>query len=290
MLILFAFVLGACASSPGSGSVLCGPSGVLRVGLLAPSEGSTSTAPQFRDADLQALKSLLLQASRCDVELEPLTSVDRARTRLNERHWDLAFLPPGLTAVALGPSAGYKSVRSLASSRHSRSAILVQQSSRFRGLQDLHQARIGLLPRGSLTGFYLPLYNLHGLNLSRVSYALNHASLLSLLERGEVDAIAWDEALAVPSPVLRRLHLDEHSLPQGALVLSDSLASSDYIPFLRALDANASQMPVGLGYAAGVLPEQQAIQPLRAIVESVESWKLPLDGQPYRVYGAKVAR
>ncbi|CAK6694901.1 PhnD/SsuA/transferrin family substrate-binding protein [Synechococcus sp. CBW1107] len=289
VMLLLALVLGACGSSPGSSSALCGPTGVLRVGLLAPSGGITSTARTFSDAELQALKSLLLQASRCDVALEPLNSVDRARTSLSERRWDLAFLPPGLTAYAMGSSAGYTSVRSLGSSRRSRSAILVRESSRIRSLQDLQQARIGLLPRGSLTGFYLPLYNLHGLNLARVSYALNHAALLAMLDHGEVEAIAWDEALPPPSLAVRRLHVDAHVLPLGALVLSGSLTSSDYIAFLRALDDNAAQMPTGLGYAAGVLPEQQAIQPLKAIVESVEAWQLPLDGQPYRVYGAKAA-
>jgi phosphonate transport system substrate-binding protein len=147
-----------------------------------------------------------------------------------------------------------------------------------------------LLPRGSLTGFYLPLYNLHGLSLSQVSYALNPADLATMLERGEVDAIAWDEALPLPSAPVRRLHVDSHALPLGALVLSGSLVRSDHTSFLRTLDANAALTPVGLGYASGVLPKQQAIQPLRAIVEDVEGWQLPLDGQPYQVFGRKEAR
>ena len=34
-------------------------------------------------------------------------------------------------------------------------------------IQDLNGQRLGLLPRGSLTGFYLPLYNLHGIRLEQ---------------------------------------------------------------------------------------------------------------------------
>jgi hypothetical protein len=35
------------------------------------------------------------------------------------------------------------------------------------------------------------------------------------------------------------------------------------------------------------LPEAQRLQRLRTVVTNVESWTLPLKGQPYAVYGRK---
>lgn len=287
-LVLLSVLLVGCESPPESSATLCGPTGVLRVGLLDPSEGQALTrAVPFSEAELSSFKALLLQASRCDVQLEPLSSFDRARSSLADRQWDAAFLPPGLLAFSLAAKTGYVPIRSLGGSRSSSSVLLVKEGSRFRSVKDLEQARIGLLPRGSLTGFYLPLYNLHGLSLGKVSYALNPAALGSMLERGEVDAIAWDEALPLPFASVRRLPVNPHPLPLGALVLSGSLIRSDHTLFLKTLDASAAQMPVGLGYASGVLPKQQAMQPLRTIVEYVEGWQLPLDGEPYQVFGRK---
>ncbi len=53
------------------------------------------------------------------------------------------------------------------------------------------------------------------------------------------------------------------------------------------MDQSAAQLPPSLGYVAGVLPEAQGLQRLRTVVTNVESWTLPLKGQPYAVYGRK---
>ena len=71
----------------------------------------------------------------------------------------------------------------------------------------------------------------------------------------------------------------------GGFVLSQSLISDDHKPLLSVLDESASQMPVALGYASGVLPAPKTYQSLREIVRHVEGWTLPLEGQPYTVYG-----
>ncbi|MEB3263772.1 MAG: PhnD/SsuA/transferrin family substrate-binding protein [Synechococcus sp.] len=289
---LWALALGAlagCGGGPQARTPLCGPTGTLRVGVMDPAEGRRS--PQgagLSDGEIEALRNLLEQASRCTVELEPLASAERARTKLASRQWDAAFLPPGLTAFALGQNLGYSPLRSLGSRQSSRAALLVRSDSRFRRVADLNGARVGLLPRGSLGGFYLPLYNMHGLRLGPVSYGLDYASLLARLQSGELDAIAWDESLPDPGPGIRRLQADSRAIPLGALVMGAPLTGADYLPFLRVLDGSAAQMPASIGYAAAVLPEQQTLQPLKAIVAAVEGWSLPQEGQPHRVYGRKV--
>jgi phosphonate transport system substrate-binding protein len=283
-------VMSGCTLGPAARRPLCGPSGTLRVGVMDSAEGQGSAASAgLSPQESEGLRNLLIQASGCDVEVEPLASPERARTKLAARQWDAAFLPPGLTAFSLRPELGYVALRTLGQRQTSRSAMLVLDGSRLRQLSDLNGAHVGLLPRGSLGGFYIPLYNMHGLSLGRVSYALNYPSLLAMLQRGEVDVIAWDEALPDPGSGVRRLQVDGHAIPLGALVLSGDLAGADYIPFLKTLDDAAAQMPGSLGYAASVLPLQQELQTLKAIVNSVESWSLPFDGQPYRVFGRKVA-
>jgi len=284
--ICLAVLLAACQGPSSTKVSLCGPSGSLRVGYVGAAEGRVSRESDVISVDdLEQMRTLMTLASRCDVQFEPMLSPERARQRLQNGEWDLAFLPPGLTAVAMQRGLDHQPVRQLMRRNQSSSALLVSETSPARSLADLNGLRLGLLPRGSLTGFYLPLYNLHGLKFSQVRYANSYDDLLNLLRNGEVDVIAWDAGLADQVDGVRRLSEDSHDIPQGALVLSQSLISDDHKPLLSVLDESAAQMPVTLGYASGVLPAPQTYHSLREIVRHVEGWTLPLEGQPYTVYG-----
>jgi len=282
--------LSGCSPQSAQQVSLCGPTGQLRVGFVGADEGRARGGQAvLPDAEIGRLRDLLTVASRCDVQLEPVASPEQARLRLSAAEWDAAFLPAGLAALALeeAGSGGYSLVRPLGQRRQSRSQLLVRSDSERRSLLQLKGARLGLLPRGSLTGFYLPLYNLHGLTLGSVHYALSYSELLERLRSGKLDVIVWDSALPAPGGDVRVLFEDQNTVPLGSLVISQALVASDHQPFLRTLDASASQLPPSLGYAAGVLPEAQELQRLRTVVNSVESWDLPLEGQPYSVYGHK---
>jgi phosphonate transport system substrate-binding protein len=289
-LLLIAALVGVaivgCQGPSPSGEPLCGEGGVLRVGLVGSVEGEESAGVGvLEDDQVFALRDQLTVASRCEVRVEPVRSPDLARSRIASHAWDLAFLPPGLMAFALEADPPYVPLRTLGASRQSRSSIVVLDASPIRSLADLGGARLGLLPRGSLTGFYLPLYNLHGLQLGKVVYALDYAALADLLERGEVDAIAWDEARRDPGFPVRRLQTDSHAVPLGAMVVSESLAQGNLNRLLAALDSSARDLPPGLGYVPGGTPGGQGSVPaLRAIVTHVESWNLPVEGRPYRVF------
>ena len=288
--LLAVLVTTACGGRQTSDVALCGSGARLRVGLVGAVEGRAQSAAQLLpDQDQFRLRELLTVASRCEVQLEPVLSSEQARLRLQSGDWDLAFLPPGLTALALEQRGSYALVRQLGRRSNAKSQMLVRSDSGFETRGDLRGRRLGVLPRGSLTGFYLPLFNLYGLRFSEVHYALSYAELRAMLTNGEVDVIAWDGSLPIDSTRFKVLHEDSHVIPLGALALSQSLLQSDHQPFLRQLDENVTQLPPSLGYASGVIPEPYALQELRAIVTAVEGWTLPKAGQPYIVHGSKGA-
>lgn len=277
-----------CSSGERATPSLCGPSGQLKVGLVGGTEGSVAGSEgRFPEGQIFDLRDQLMAASRCPVVVEPVQSTDLARARLVAQEWDMGFLPPGLMAFSMEQSPPYVPLRTLGAPRQSRSSIVVPVGSPISTVRDLEGARVGLLPRGSLAGFYLPLYNLHGLRLSQVVYGLDFYSLLALLEKGAVDAIAWDEALPEPSRPLHRVLTDGHTLPLGSLVVREGLARQDLSSLLRSVDASARDLPPALGYVAGETRQQATVPALRAIVRNVESWQLPQNGQSYRVYAPR---
>ena len=277
--------ISGCGWGGSSQRSLCNDSGILKVGVVEGHGASFGQkAAAWDDATMFRFRDQLMEASRCEVQLEPVGSPDLARARLASGAWDIGFVPPGLMAFAMTRDSPYTPLRSLAAPRQSRSSIAVIAGSPHQQLADLDGARVGLLPRGSLTGFYLPLYNMHGLSLSQVVYALDHAELLKLLEQGKVDAIAWDEARPEPGTPLRRLFVDEHPIPLGAMVMRRAMVKEDPSSFLRSLDAITRELPSALSYVPGELATSGAVPALNAIVGNVESWQLPIHGQPHRVF------
>ncbi|MCP9849987.1 PhnD/SsuA/transferrin family substrate-binding protein [Cyanobium sp. Morenito 9A2] len=259
---------------------LCGSDGPLAIGLVAEGEGGgTVAAARLQEAQLPPLRQVLTKASRCELALEPVRSPELGRRHLERGRWDVAFLPPALTAFALA-GGQYRAVRVLGREAPPRGLIVGMGSSVLQ-LDDLEGRRLGLLPRGSLLGFYLPLYNLHGLRLAKVVYGLTFEELAGALGRGDLDAIAWDSRRSLPQPGSRVLHRDAHRQPPGALVVRRGLDEGSLAVFLATLDGSASQLPSFLGYDASTIPDSQRMMPLQRIVRTVESWSLPTNGAAY---------
>lgn len=282
--------ISACKHFGGEQARLCGASGQLRVGFVGAHEGRhKQNQSALADHEISTIRELLTVASRCEVTLEPVASPEQAHVRLRSGQWDAAFLPPGLTAVALENQNGtkYSLLRPLGRRQDSWSVLLVRRDSSYQSIKQLARARLGVLPRGSLSGFYLPLYNLHGLRLASVHYALSYDELLEQLRNNKLDVIAWDGALPAPGDDMRPIFEDKNRIPLGALVLSSGLVAQNYQPFLKTLDENASQLPTQIGYVAGQLPETKDLFRLRSIVNNVEKWDTPQEGLPYDVYGSK---
>ncbi|MAR07283.1 MAG: phosphonate ABC transporter substrate-binding protein [Cyanobium sp. NAT70] len=286
--LITGMMLVGCGSSTDDQVSVCGPQGNLRVGFVGSVEGKSEISESLiADDELERMRTLLTIASRCEVQFEPVFSSERARERLVRGEWDIAFLPPGLTAMAMQRGVEDQPIRQLVRPNRSRSALLVHRDSAVKTLADLNGKRLGLLPRGSLTGFYLPLYNLHGLTLKEVRYANNFEELLTLLKNGDLDVIAWDTGLSEPGDAYRLLAEDNHDIPHGSMVLSKEILKRNYKPMLKVLDDSAGQMPKSLGYSSGTLPAVDAYYSLKEIVRHVESWTLPLNRQRYVVFGVK---
>lgn len=289
-----ALLLAACGRPRADRVSLCGGDrNQLRIGYVDVQEGrDAADQGLLSDREISVLRELLTVASHCQVELEPVASPEQAHLRLRNSSWDAAFLPPGLTAVALERSeaSNYSQMRSLGRRQTSQAMLLVRNSSSYRSLSDLRGARLGLLPRGSLTGYYLPLYHLHGLNLGAIHYSLSYDDLLERLRNGDLDVIAWDGDLPDPGTELRPLYQDRNRIPLGALVMSHELVAANHQPFLKTLDENAAQLPPRLGYVATTLPAPQDLHRLRHIVKSVETWETPIEGQPYAVFGRRLTQ
>lgn len=276
--------LSSCGNNGTTGpEPLCGPGDILRVGVVAQGEGASATAEtRLQDLQVPALQQLLTSASRCEVALEPVRSPELARRNLEQGRWDLAFLPPGLAAFALA-KGHYRSVRPLGRAGEVRGLIVAGPHTGLVRRDQLAGRRLGLLPRGSLLGFYLPLYNLHGLRLAKVVYGLSFEELARALRNGQVEAIAWESRRPLPLAGSRVLVRDGRPLPSGALVLRKDLPEPAVTGFLDQLDQSASQLPAFIGYNASTIPDPQRMMPLQRIVQIVESWSLPANGAPYRV-------
>jgi phosphonate transport system substrate-binding protein len=228
--------------------------------------------------DLHDLRDLLAKASGCPLEVQPIQSKAIGRRGLLNGSWDFAFLSPSLTVMALQQQqTPYTAIRTLGLRVGSRSSILVPEGSSIRGYGDLNGARLGLLQKGDLLGYYLPIYNLYGVRLAGIRYGSDFEALARELAAGTIDAMVWD-AKQTPMPKGTRLGaVDPHRIPAGALVMRSTLNDSDYRSMLSVLDDNAFQLPTSMGYSSGSIPDRRSYYHVTRIVRDVDSWQEPVE-------------
>lgn len=262
-------LLTACARTGGlaSSASLCSNGNSLRIGV----DSQLGDVPSEGLPQLSELSVILSKASRCPVTIEPITNDHLGLQGLVRSSWDFAFLGPSLTVLALRDGAGYVPLRSLGKKADSRSAILVNANSPIAGYADLNNKRLGLLPEGSMLGYYLPRYNSYGLRTA-VAFGSSFDDLKGMLKAGKVDAIAWDTQ-ATPRPEGTKIAaLDPHLLPEAALVMKSDYNSLDYQTMLNQLDGNAFQLPGFLRYAPGSTPRLIAYHHMHKVVRDVTNW------------------
>lgn len=276
LFILLLFLPG-CALRPsaeGKGS-LCHDGQTLRVGVDQQllSDRDVSIPPPTDEGSLDRLSKLLTRASGCSLEVQPIISTELGRRGISEGEWDFAFLAPSLTVLALQQrQTPYTALRSLGLRNVVRSSILVPEASPITGYADMNGAKLGLLPRGSLVGFYLPLYNLYGVRLSGIVYGLSFTDLAERLAAGSIDAMAWDANQSQRPQGTRVVAVDPHLIPDGSMVMKSTLNGVDYKSMLAVLDANAFQLPTFLGYSSGSFPDPRSYHHFTKIIHDVDSW------------------
>ena len=113
--------------------------------------------------------------------------------------------------------------------------------------------------KGSATGYYLPIYNLYGVKFSRILYAPTPQHILQWIEEDKVVV----GALSVEEYNLYRrnfspnrfkvIHLDDHPVPSGAVLISDRLEKEQEDKITVAL----IQTPSFISSSVGFLPNEK---------------------------------
>jgi len=191
------------------------------------------------------------------IELEPAYNEVQALQQISRKNWDLVFAPPGLAALAIA-RYNYEPLVPLEGRDKTRSVIIARQTAPFNKRQDLKGQTIALGQKGSATGYYLPIYNLYGLNFQEVLYAPTPEDILQWLEEEKVTvgALSLDDFNLLKrdySPnTFKIVYLDKHNLPTGAILISDRLERNQQEQIRLVL----VETPSSIASTAGYLPTE----------------------------------
>lgn len=246
VLIMIVFTLSAC--SPAKETAISR----LSIGVVSYGENDKSLQ---KYADFQ--KYLGSQQNSL-IELEPTYNEVRALNQISRKQWDLVFAPPGLAAIAIDQH-NYKPIVPLEGRDRTRSVIVAKKTSAFENRRDLAGETIALGQKGSAAGYYLPIFNLYGLNFKQVLYAPTPQDVLRLLDENKVTAGALSLAdynllkRDYPANQFKIVYLDKHNVPSGAILISDRLEPNKQEQIRLAL----VETPSFIASTAGYLPSEK---------------------------------
>jgi phosphonate transport system substrate-binding protein len=253
--------------------------GQLTIGVVSYDEAARSIEQYspLRDHLSAQLKSI--------IELEPAFNEVRALEQIHQKVWSLVFAPPGLAAVAISEE-NYTPLFPLEGVENIRPVIVMREDSPIKKLTDLEGKVIALGQVGSATGYYLPIYNLHGLTLAEVRFAPTPKTMLEWIEKGEVEAGAM--ALAdlnqyssqLKSTQFRVLYIG--SVPPGAILVGPTVERNQQEQIRKALQS----APPNAIAAAGYLPNAKVPEYKQLIdaVARVRAITKRLKEKPARLY------
>lgn len=246
LLIIIIFTVTAC-NRPVETTIRKYSVGIVSYGE---NEQSLQQYADFQDYLARRLNSL--------IELEPAYNEVRALQQVKSKKWDLVFAPPGLAAIAI-KSHNYEPLVPLEGRDQSRSVLVSHKAAPFTKRKDLAGETIALGQKGSATGYYLPIYNLYGLNFTQVRYAPTPQTILQWLEDEQVTVGALSLA---EFNLLKRDHapntfkivyLDQRDVPSGAILISDRIERNQQEQIKLAL----VETPSFIAATAGYLPNEQ---------------------------------
>ena len=206
----------------------------------------------------EELKQYLGAELNSSIEIEPVYNEVRALRQISNKKWDLVFASPGLAAIAIS-EYDYEPIIPLEGQDKTRSTIVVKDNSPYQKRSDLAGKTITLGQKGSATGYYLPLYNLYGLNFKEILYAPTPDRVLQQIDDGKTaaGALSLEEynlyRRDFPLNTFRILHLDKHNIPAGAILVSDSIDRNQEAQIISKLIAT----PSFISSSAGFLPKQK---------------------------------
>jgi phosphonate transport system substrate-binding protein len=233
----------------------CNPSvetAIKKYSIGVVSYGSESSVKQYAE-----LEKYLGTQLKSIIEIEPVYNEVKALDQISNKRWDLVFAPPGLAAIAIS-RYNYQPIVPLEATDETRSVIVAQSNSPFKERRDLVGKTIVLGQKGSATGYYLPLYNLYGLKFAQILYAATPEEVLQSIDENKAAA----GALSVADYNLYRrdfdpnrfkiIHVDEHPVPSGAILISDRLELNQQDKIAIVLN----QTPSFIAASAGFLPNE----------------------------------
>lgn len=248
----------------------------LTIGVVSYDAGAQSVDQYQRFA------TYLAEQLQAVVELEPVFNEIRAVEQVRAANWSLVFAPAGLAAIAVA-EANYLPMFPLLGTPNQRSVLVVLGNSSLQGLGDLANHAIALGEPGSATGYYLPLYDLYGLTLSRIEFAPTPATALELVAQGRVAAGAMSEddfqryRHGFEDGTFRILHTSR-AVPPGAVLVSPGVDRNQQ-QYIETAMANAvSNITTDARYIPNAPPPD--LSQLIALVEKVRPLEPRLKEQP----------
>jgi phosphonate transport system substrate-binding protein len=209
------------------------------------------------DQQYQDFQEYLATEQNSFVELEPTYNEVRALAQISSKKWDLVLAPPGLAAIAIA-QYNYEPLVPLEGRDKTRSVIITRQDSTATSRRDLAGQTIALGQKGSATGYYLPIFNLYGLNFKQVQFAPTPKEVLQLLDQGQVTvgALSLDDFNRLKqdykSNQFKVIYLDHHAIPPGAILISDRLERNQQ----EQIRLTLRNTPSFIASSAGYLPNE----------------------------------
>jgi phosphonate transport system substrate-binding protein len=191
------------------------------------------------------------------IELEPTYNEVRALAQISSQKWDLVLAPPGLAAIAIA-QYNYEPLVPLEGRDKTRSVIIAKQDSTAVSRRDLAGQTIALGQKGSATGYYLPIFNLYGLNFKQVLFAPTPKDVLQLLDQDRVNvgALSLDDFNLLKRDYkpnqFKIIYLDHHDVPPGAILISDRIERNQQEQIRLVL----KKTPSFIASSAGYLPNE----------------------------------
>ncbi|MBW4507229.1 MAG: phosphate/phosphite/phosphonate ABC transporter substrate-binding protein [Scytonematopsis contorta HA4267-MV1] len=173
---------------------------------------------------LSRLRDYLGQKTGSLIQVEPVFNENIAIERIKRGSWSLVFATPGLAAIAIS-NYKYIPILPLGIEVNSRSVLIVRKDSSLQKIKDLQGKAVALGLPGSAAGYYVPLFNLHGLTLAEILFAPTPKNVLTMVAQKKVaaGAVSLEEfnvhRNSFNNTQFRILFTDPQILPPGSVLI-----------------------------------------------------------------------
>ncbi|MGB3759151.1 MAG: phosphate/phosphite/phosphonate ABC transporter substrate-binding protein [Rivularia sp. (in: cyanobacteria)] len=236
----------------------------------------------------ERFKNYIASQTKSIVELEPAYNELQAIDQIRSNRWDIVFAPPGLAAIAIDQQL-YEPLFSMGEvSSRQRSLLIVRDDSPIKKIPDLANKTLALGQIGSAAGYYVPLYDLYGLTLSKIRFAPTPRTILEWLKEGRIDAGALSEKnfevykRQFSQTKFRIIHTSRW-IPPGLVLLSPTVERNREKQIRQFMSEASADMTADAGYIPSIKVPQykqfiqliKKVKPLEVRVKETPSVLLP---------------